>query len=254
MPLNQLAVTASSVTARRPSASAEAHATRETRAAQGARRRRPAAEASSSAVSTSAARSTGAQRDGRPAKTPSATTAAVRRLATPKTREARREGMRGETGVSRRRGAGSRSRSGSGSRGARPAIGVPWPAMSPWRPLMLLLAAGCATTAPRTSDDVIGSSSLRAPDRAIEAPATGYPGDHWERVSSPEAVGFSAPKLDMVRGLLEDLDTTAAMVIVHGRVLFQYGDVERVSYVASIRKSILGMLFGQHIAHGEIAE
>jgi CubicO group peptidase (beta-lactamase class C family) len=123
-----------------------------------------------------------------------------------------------------------------------------------WRPLIWLLAAGCAATAPRALDDVIGSSSLRAPDRAIEAPATGYPGDYWERVSSPKAVGFSTPRLDMVRSVLEDLDTTAAMVIVHGRVLFQYGDVERMSYVASVRKSILGMLFGQHVAHGEIAE
>jgi CubicO group peptidase (beta-lactamase class C family) len=120
---------------------------------------------------------------------------------------------------------------------------------------MLFLAAGCAARAPRTSDDVIiGSSSPRTPDHAIESLTPTFPTDHWERVSSPEAVGFSTPKLEMVRGLLEDLDTTAAMVILHGRVLFQYGDVERVSYVASIRKSILGMLFGQHVAHGEIAE
>jgi CubicO group peptidase (beta-lactamase class C family) len=58
----------------------------------------------------------------------------------------------------------------------------------------------------------------------------------------------------MVRAFLEDLDTTAALVILRGQVLLQYGDVERVSYVASIRKSVLGMLLGEHVVHGQLRE
>jgi CubicO group peptidase (beta-lactamase class C family) len=86
------------------------------------------------------------------------------------------------------------------------------------------------------------------------APAPVFPERHWPDVVSPEAEGYSSPKLEMVRAFLHDLDTTAALVIVHGRVLLQYGDVTRVSYVASVRKSVLGMLFGTHIARGEIRE
>jgi CubicO group peptidase (beta-lactamase class C family) len=81
-----------------------------------------------------------------------------------------------------------------------------------------------------------------------------YPGQHWAQVASPEAEGYSSAKLDVVRVFLHDLDTTAAIVIVHGRVLFEYGDVTRVSYVASVRKSVLAILFGAHVARGEIQE
>jgi CubicO group peptidase (beta-lactamase class C family) len=42
------------------------------------------------------------------------------------------------------------------------------------------------------------------------------------------------------------------MVIVGGRVLFEYGDVEEVSYLASVRKSILAMLYGHYVADGTI--
>jgi len=42
-------------------------------------------------------------------------------------------------------------------------------------------------------------------------------------------------------------NTTAMMVIVGGRVLFQYGDVKRVSVLASARKSVLGMLYGKYV-------
>jgi CubicO group peptidase (beta-lactamase class C family) len=125
----------------------------------------------------------------------------------------------------------------------------------PLVPLALLLAAGCAATPPPpASDGVIGSSSVRAPEHPVEPAGPDFPGAHWEPIVSPESVGYSTAKIEMVRALLEDLDTTAAMVVVHGRVLFQYGDVARVSYVASIRKSILGMLFGEHVARGEIVE
>lgn len=122
------------------------------------------------------------------------------------------------------------------------------------RHLVLFLVAGCAATSPGASNGVIGSSAVRTPERTPDSTASGFPGDHWDRVPSAEVVGFSAPKLEWVRGLLEDLDTTAAIVIVHGRVLLQYGDVQRVSYVASVRKSIRGILFGAHVARGEISE
>ena len=109
-------------------------------------------------------------------------------------------------------------------------------------PFLVIATMGCAT--------VDGTPS---PERD-PSPATGFPGHHWEPVTSPEAEGYSTTKLQAVRTFLAGLDTTAAMVIVHGRVLLQYGDVARVSYVASVRKSILGMLLGEHVARGEIHE
>ena len=42
------------------------------------------------------------------------------------------------------------------------------------------------------------------------------------------------------------------LVAVHGKVLFQYGDVTRVSEIASVRKSVLSMLYGNYVASGKI--
>jgi len=40
--------------------------------------------------------------------------------------------------------------------------------------------------------------------------------------------------------------------VVGGRVLWEYGDVSRRSYLASVRKSILAMLYGKYVANGTI--
>jgi hypothetical protein len=48
------------------------------------------------------------------------------------------------------------------------------------------------------------------------------------------------------------LDTTGLMVVQHGRVVYQYGDVQVLSYLASARKSVLAMLYGPYVANGTI--
>jgi CubicO group peptidase (beta-lactamase class C family) len=42
------------------------------------------------------------------------------------------------------------------------------------------------------------------------------------------------------------------MVVVGGRSLLEYGDVAETSYVASVRKSILAMLYGRYVEDGTI--
>ncbi len=79
-----------------------------------------------------------------------------------------------------------------------------------------------------------------------------FPGQDWERVSSPEAAGYSSPRLEVLRRYLSTLDTTAMMAVVGGRVLFEYGDITRLSYLASVRKSVLAMLYGNYVASGKI--
>ncbi|MBL9172606.1 MAG: serine hydrolase [Verrucomicrobiales bacterium] len=73
-----------------------------------------------------------------------------------------------------------------------------------------------------------------------------FPGGNWETVT-PESRGFSSPKLEVLRRWLQTQQTTAIHVSVQGRVVFEYGDVKRVSKVASVRKSILAMLYGNYI-------
>jgi len=113
-------------------------------------------------------------------------------------------------------------------------------AFSVW---LLAVTAGCA---PFTS----------APPPAPTAPAVAatsvYPGAEWERIAAPEAAGWSSAGLDSVRAALAALPSTGFMAVVGGRVLMEYGDLDSLSYLASVRKSVLSMLFGNHVASGVI--
>jgi CubicO group peptidase (beta-lactamase class C family) len=78
-----------------------------------------------------------------------------------------------------------------------------------------------------------------------------FPGRAWDRVT-PESVGFSSTALSAVRARLASTASTGFMAVVGGRVVFEYGNIDTVSYVASVRKSILSMLYGVHVQRGEI--
>ena len=105
--------------------------------------------------------------------------------------------------------------------------------------LLGLLALGCAQT------------STNVPSTAARS-AFVYPDTAWASVASPEAAGWSSEGLERVRQKLSTMHTTGFMAVVGGRVLMQYGDVERVSYLASVRKSVLSMLYGIYRERGKV--
>jgi CubicO group peptidase (beta-lactamase class C family) len=112
--------------------------------------------------------------------------------------------------------------------------------------LLALLGAGCALYGQAS----VGQASVASLSAA--ATASVYPGTAWERIDRPESVGWSQADLDQVRARLTMLPTTGFMAVVGGRVLMEYGDVEAVSYLASLRKSILSMLFGTYVVNGMV--
>jgi CubicO group peptidase (beta-lactamase class C family) len=79
-----------------------------------------------------------------------------------------------------------------------------------------------------------------------------YPGESWERITDPASAGDDPAKLEEARKYIEKIKTTGLVVVVGGRILFEYGDIEQVSYVASVRKSILAMLYGNYVEDGTI--
>jgi len=79
-----------------------------------------------------------------------------------------------------------------------------------------------------------------------------FPTATWERISDPELYGYSSAGLDRLTAYTEEQNTTAAMAVLSGRVLWEYGDVAQVSYLASVRKSLLAMLYGNYVADGTI--
>ncbi len=98
----------------------------------------------------------------------------------------------------------------------------------------------------------VPASGVTADGAAVASAKPVYPEEVWERITDPAAAGFSAAGLKQVRSFLESLDTTGVMVVVGGRVLFEYGDLEQLSYIASCRKSILAMLYGNYVKEGVI--
>jgi len=79
-----------------------------------------------------------------------------------------------------------------------------------------------------------------------------FPGKEWTRIEKPESAGFSSARLQALKSWLESLDTTAMLVSVRGRSLFEYGDLTHQSYLASVRKSLLAILYGKYVENGTI--
>jgi CubicO group peptidase (beta-lactamase class C family) len=93
-------------------------------------------------------------------------------------------------------------------------------------------------------------SSL-APHCAFTQSAPAFPGKDWQLVS-PESEGYSSKKLEALRAWLAAGPTTAMVIVVHGHMIFSYGETARVSKIASVRKSILSMLYGKYVDNNTI--
>ncbi len=74
----------------------------------------------------------------------------------------------------------------------------------------------------------------------------------WERWSSPEEGGFSSAALAAVQARFREMDSSAMMVLTGGRVAFELGDLSEVSYLASVRKTVLALLYGIEVDRGRI--
>jgi len=86
------------------------------------------------------------------------------------------------------------------------------------------------------------------PSEYILPSGSTYPEAEWEKWVSAEAAGYSSARLDVLRAWLKTHETTGMMVVAGGRVLFEYGNVTETSKIGSVRKSVLGMLFGKYLA------
>ena len=108
--------------------------------------------------------------------------------------------------------------------------------------VLLAAAAAACSTASRPGFQ---------PPAALAA-ARVYPAAEWDSIADPRSVGWRPATLDSVRARLSTMATTGFMAVVGGRVLMSYGDVDTVSYLASVRKSVLSMLMGNYVRRGTI--
>ena len=77
-------------------------------------------------------------------------------------------------------------------------------------------------------------------------------GEDWKQ-AKPSKYGFNDQKVkELRRYVIDSMQTTGLMIIVGGECIFKYGDIEKVSYIASCRKSILSILYGKYVKNGTI--
>lgn len=79
-----------------------------------------------------------------------------------------------------------------------------------------------------------------------------YPGKNWT-MASPEKYGYDSEKLrDAHQYIIDSMNTTGLVVVVGGEIIFSYGSLDRISYLASCRKSLLAILYGKYVEDGTI--
>src|SRR6267378_2780913 len=95
------------------------------------------------------------------------------------------------------------------------------------------------------------AASAQTPQDSASNDWKRVPGAAWDH-AKPESLGYSSARLEALRGWLKTQQTTALLITVHGKVIFEYGDVTLISKVASVRKSVLSMLYGNYVVGGKI--
>jgi CubicO group peptidase (beta-lactamase class C family) len=87
---------------------------------------------------------------------------------------------------------------------------------------------------------------------ASGASQTVYPGRTWERASGSQREGWSEKRLALAKQYSQSIGSSAVMVIQHGRVIAEWGAVDRKMLCYSIRKSLLSSLYGIYAEKGAI--
>lgn len=80
-----------------------------------------------------------------------------------------------------------------------------------------------------------------------------YPDGEWKMMKNVSDFGWSQEKLNQLyRYAIDSTNATGIIVIQSGNMIYDYGHTHELSYIASVRKSILSMLYGKYVENGTI--
>lgn len=80
-----------------------------------------------------------------------------------------------------------------------------------------------------------------------------FPGTPWDTYPQPKEAGFNEQKLEeLSQWVKKNTPATGVVAAYKGKLLYSYGDIKKVSYIASCRKSILAMLYGKYVENGVV--
>jgi len=80
-----------------------------------------------------------------------------------------------------------------------------------------------------------------------------FEGVPFQKIESFDQSYFSKEKIKEITDYLkEESETTSMIVLENGKIVLEYGDISEISYTASVRKSILSMMYGKYVDNGAI--
>lgn len=80
-----------------------------------------------------------------------------------------------------------------------------------------------------------------------------FAGTPFQTTGTTRGSGLSEQEKTALTAYIKDKSVTTGMIVLHqGRKVFEYGDLEKISYIASCRKSVLSMLYGPYVEDGTI--
>ena len=96
----------------------------------------------------------------------------------------------------------------------------------------------------------LSSSAIAQADPThVVSPAT-FPGTSWTHIASLKEAGWSQEKLAAARAYADadSIHTSAVMIVQGGKVVDQWGDIDKKITSYSVRKSLLSALYGIYSA------
>lgn len=79
-----------------------------------------------------------------------------------------------------------------------------------------------------------------------------YPGQVWGHLAGSGLPAWDASALTAADHEADQLKTDAYLIVQHGLIVHAYGDIDKPMNLASVRKSLLSILYGIYVEHGEI--
>ncbi len=87
----------------------------------------------------------------------------------------------------------------------------------------------------------------------ISLNAQEFPSEEWLYNENYETNGWNLNKLRTLNEFIIDSTNITGLVIVHnGKIVYDYGEITDNSYIASVRKSVLAMLYGKYVENGTV--
>lgn len=78
------------------------------------------------------------------------------------------------------------------------------------------------------------------------------PGTEWYKYKHIEQSGFSRKKINIAKAYYDSLNSSAFMIIQSGKVVEEWGAINRRFILHSVRKSLLNSLYGIYVENGTI--